>query len=315
MIRPLNWLKALITYGAGEASSGPAEVTDGDGFFEKPDEQPAGDTEDKTPETKEEEQPEDKGEETTNEQDDKSGSEGDGGESEESPDSEGDGAEDDGGASAAAAAVREAVRATLTVAKSQAGSAKKGPSIKVPTADDLSKLDGFKDFDKDDLKGIAAIAGEVIRQTLETYHKEDVSPAIEAQRVQERKQKIVTNFQDFIEKYPKAFEEAGRKDAMSKAYDELATEFGQEAADKVTFEQLYIMTGGQGRKAATETKKGVADRLAKEQKKAAVGASSSPERVGKVRTGGSRKPTQDETLRQSTSKHIRDTVITPFTIR
>jgi hypothetical protein len=316
-----NWIKRLVTFFGGEPSPGPVDVTDGGAFFEEENEDGAGEeqgaesataTEAQAEETAAEE-PVDANTDTPEGDTSDEGTPEDNGESTESPDSEGDGA-DEGGASAAAAALREAVRARLIATKAATPEGERKVNIKVPTLADLKKIDKFKDLEDDDLARVLDVVDTALRSALEGYHADEVKPISSAAAAQVRKNRIVSNWQDFVEKHPDVPKDRKRMDAMSAQYDALAGELGRDLADTVTFNELYLMSGGRGKKVAATTQQGVATRLAKEQKNAAMKADTQTERVGKVRAGGTRQPSKDAEMRRKTVEHIQRTVVNPFTI-
>jgi hypothetical protein len=232
-------------------------------------------------------------------------------ESEDDPESEGEGGEDGG---AVANALRQAIRARLTAEKASAGKGDDdGVVVNMPTVADLKAIPGLEEVHEDDLTMIHGVAAAIVKEAISSFNETAVAPMRSKQTEERRKAKLVNGLRAFNEKYPGALEK--HQDNMAVVWDEFEGEFGRDLADTISFEDLYIMAGGKGKAAANKKAKGVAKKLATDQKKKAVKSSRQAGSVAKVRAGGKRKRSPNQDVIRETERHIRKTNFTPFTIR
>ena len=318
----LEWLTSLVTYGAAEAQEA------GDAFFDEdesdeadePDEpeyeEEPEDVDDEDEDTEEEEEDSDFEEaETDNFFDEDAESEDEEDEDaefEDDPESESEGGDEDGGA--VANALRQAIRARLTAEKAAGSKTPQAVQVNIPTLEDLKSVEGLEEVHEDDLRTIHAIASAVVENAITSFNESAVAPMRVTASEEKRKHQIVANLNNFNKKFPKALDT--HQDKMAVVWDEFSEEYGRDYADSISFEDLYIMAGGKGKKAASAKVDGVAKKMARDQKKQSVRSSRQAGRVAKVRAGGARKKARpDEDARRATERHIRKTNFTPFTIR
>lgn len=315
-----EWLKSLTYYGAGEA----ADAEEGGAFFD--DEDDADDADESTEDDGQSDESEDLDDEDEDfnhfdelgdddeedDDDDESDEDEDAdedAESEDDPESAGEGGEDGG---AVANALRQAIRARLTAEKAQSN-APEGVTVDIPTVEDLRKVEGLEEIHETDLKTIHAIASAVVQNAITSFNANAVAPMRTAVSEEKRKNQIVANLNNFNRKYPEALDT--HQDQMAVVWDEFSDEFGRDLADSISFEDLYIMAGGKGKAAASKKVKGVAKKLATDQKKKSVKSQRQAGRIAKVRSGGKRKGRKGEEVLRQTERHIRKTNFTPFVIR
>jgi len=304
-----DWITALTTFYVGEVSD------DGDDFLGGSDDDDTDDAEDDAGE-QDDLDTEDDAEDSDEEDEEDSEDDEDEDEDIESDDdsaSSGDGDEEDGGSQVLARALKEATRARL-LADAGADKGQAALDVYIPTVKDLQEVPGLKDVDEGDLTTIHQIVASVVQSAITNFHEKAVLPIRTTAVEKARKDKLVADLQSFNQKYPQGLHT--HQDAMAELWDEFQGEFGRDGADSISFEDLFIMAGGKGKAAATKKVKGVAKKLAKDQKSRASRGSQQVGRVGKVRSskGGKRRGKGDSDAAAAV-KHIRSTQVDPFIIR
>ena len=312
-----EYLKHLTVFGAGEVSDDDGDFLgdiddDDDGDEGDDEDQDTDDIEDDADEVDEDDDDED--EDFDDESDEDEDDEDEDIESEDDPESEGDGdEEEDGGASALARALKEATRARLQGLK-LGEKAEEGINVHIPTVEEIKALDGMDEVDDGDLKVIHGIVAAVVSNAITTYNESAVAPMRTQAHEERRKARVVESYRKFREKYPKVTD--SQQTAMAETWDEFSTEFGRDLADEISFEDLYIISGGKGKAAAAKKVKGVAKKLAKDQKRRATRSTRQSGRIGKVSAGGKRgKKRRGDADAAAAVRHIRSSQSDPFTIR
>ena len=187
-----------------------------------------------------------------------------------------------------------------------------GIQVQVPTVEDLKKIPELEDLDDEDLRVIHAISSHVVQNAITSYNESAVAPLRTTSFEKARKDRVIANYQDFRKKYPDVSNKS--QETMSELWDDFSKEFGRDLADEITFEDLYIMSGGKGKAAAKRKVQGVAKKLATDQKRKASRSTRQAGRLGKVRSGGKRTSKKGDSDAARATKHIRNTQLNPFTM-